>query len=101
MYALNCCGVTTFTVNSMRLWYRPHNSLQCPRNVPVWVKVTSKWFGWSGMTSRLNKNSGIQNACTTSWEVRLNSTVSPVGISSTGSGPSPHMSPVLVTWYCG
>ena len=70
-------------------------------NVPVFVAVIAKWFGWPGMTSRLNRNSGTQNAWITSGEVRLNWTVSPVGISSTGSGPSPHMFPSLVTgWYC-
>ena len=69
--------------------------------VPVCVAVTWKWFGWPGMTSRLNRNSGTQKAWTTSAEVRLNLTVSPVGISSTGSGPFPYMLPTLVTWYCG
>ena len=42
-------------------------------NVPVWLAVIEKWFGWPGMTSRLNRNSGTQNAWITSVEVRLNS----------------------------
>ena len=40
-------------------------------NVPVLVAVIEKWFGWPGMTSRLNRNSGTQNAWITSGEVRL------------------------------
>ena len=60
-------------------------------NVPVFVAVIEKWFGWPGMTSRLNRNSGTQNAWITSGEVRLKLTVSPTGISSSGSGPWPHM----------
>src|SRR6516162_3343196 len=54
-------------------------------NVPVLVGVTSKWFGWPGMTSRLNSNGTIQNEWMTSVEVRLNRTVSLVGITSSGS----------------
>src|ERR1700722_1799496 len=70
-------------------------------NVPVWVAVIAKWFGWPGMTSRLNRNSGTQNEWITSVEVRLNSIDSPLGISSTGSGPWPHMYPSVVTPYFG
>jgi len=40
--------------------------------VPVCVPVIAKWFGWQGMTWRLNRNSGTQNAWTTSPEARLN-----------------------------
>ena len=68
--------------------------------MPVFVSVTSKWFGCPGMTSRLNRKAGTQNEWITSGEVRLNRTVSPVGSSSIGSGPG-YMTPLSVTLYCG
>src|SRR5260370_19136503 len=34
MYAWHCCGGTSFSVNSIRLWSTPHSSLQCPVNAP-------------------------------------------------------------------
>ena len=87
-------------MNSILLWYKPHSSLQWPVKVPVCVAVISKWLGWPGMTSRLNRNSGTQNEWITSGEVRLNRTVSLVGSSSTGSGPG-YITPFSVTLYCG
>jgi len=65
------------------------------------------------MTSRLNSNGAIQNEWMTSVEVRLNRTVSLVGITSSGSPRVPRPgcqgSPLMVTslvtdpgtWYCG
>src|SRR5215472_11724089 len=91
------------TLNNMRLWYTPHNSVHRPMKVPVLVAVTAKWLAKPGITSRLNSNGTIQNAWTTSIEVRLNFTVSPVGISSRGrflsfaGSAGFHIAPVSVT----
>src|SRR5215472_15833523 len=67
----------------------------------VAVGNTSKWFGWSGITSRLKSNGRIQNECTTSLDVRLNRTVSCAGISSSGSWQllsDPDAPEVPATW---
>ena len=68
--------------------------------VPVCVSVTSKWFGWPGMTSRLNRNSGTQNEWITSGEVRLNRTVSPGRQLEHRQRPR-YITPLSVTLYCG
>ena len=52
--------------------------------LPVRIGVTWKWLGCPGITSRLNSNGTIQNEWMTSVEVRLNRTVSLVGITSNG-----------------
>src|SRR5215472_631149 len=66
----------------------------------VAVGNTSKWFGWSGITSRLKSNGRIQNECTTSLDVRLKRTVSCAGISSNGrwQRSSPDTPAVEATW---
>ena len=68
----------------------PHISAQWPTNAPVWL-ISSTWktltelfaFG-SGITSRLNRNSGTQKAWTTSAESSRNSMRLPAGSTSTG-----------------
>ena len=75
------------------------------------IGVTAKWLAYPGMTSRLNSNGTTQKAWMTSTEVRLNCTVSLVGISSSGrwlvGSPGRHIAPFSVTAcpeliaYCG
>ena len=70
----------------------PHNSAHRPTKLPVAIGVISKRLSrvvWVlgapyGMTSRLNRNCGTQNECTTSSECSTIWTVRPSGITRTG-----------------
>ena len=68
----------------------PHISAQRPTNAPVLVisltwKMLSEWLAsGSGITSRLNRNSGTQNAWMTSADAIWNSMRLPVGSTRTG-----------------